>query len=304
MANYQDEKAPLPTTVTNFRDVAIHVQNIKPGLLFRSGHIDDAGREDLDLLREHYHIRSVIDLRGMRPWPLVSTAEVPGNSITDHAMQYPDKIASTSVLGLRVHYIDLCGPQFGQHMMNQMSLWERTKGIAHVAFSPNSGIARWKKLQGAKLSQDRLTVPVNVIDRSFPQVRAVFRILADPSSYPILIINKYGSEMVSLIVTLVCFLLHSDMQDMHHDYMRTYQEIAGVRQERLKDIRDAGMTDDHIDPYLPFVNTIERHVREKHGGIEQYLLTVGLDQSEIHTIKNTLLSGSALLEKQGFLVDI
>ncbi|KAI5245614.1 MFS general substrate transporter [Aureobasidium subglaciale] len=302
MANYKEEKAPLPTTVTNFRDVASHVQNMKSGMLFRSGQIDDASREDLDILREHYHIRSVIDLRGMRPWPLVSTAEVPGNSITDHAMQYPDKIASTSVLGLRLHYIDLCGPQFGQYMMNQMGFWERTKGIAHVAFSPTNGIARWKKLQGAKLSQDRLTIPITVIDRSLSQIKAVFKVLADPSSYPILIVNKYGSEMVSLIVTLVCFLLHSDMQDMHHDYMRTYQETAGVRQERLKDIRDSGMTDDHIDPYLPFVNTIERHVREKHGGIEQYLLTVGLDQLEIHTIKNTLLSASALSEKQGFLL--
>ncbi|KAI5204536.1 hypothetical protein E4T39_03598 [Aureobasidium subglaciale] len=222
----------------------------------------------------------------------------------NHAMQYPDKIASTSVLGLRLHYIDLCGPQFGQHLLNQVGFWEQTKATAHIAFSPASGIARWKRLQGAKMSKDRLTIPMTVIDHSFPQIKAVFKIIADPSSYPIIILNKYGSEMVSLVVSLVCFLLHSDMQSIHHDYMQTYQEVTSMHEERLKDIRNAGMTDDHAGPYLPFVNALERQIREKHGGIEQYLLTVGLHESEIHAIKNTLLSGSALSEKQSFLVDI
>lgn len=83
MSEYEEVKVSGVTTIANFRDVSNLVKALKPGLLFRSGHIgkylracvhvscthedttDDANRGDLDILRERYSIRSVIDLRGM-----------------------------------------------------------------------------------------------------------------------------------------------------------------------------------------------------------------------------------------------
>lgn len=41
MSKYQEEKAPPLTTVANFRDVANLVQNIKPGLLYRSARLGE-----------------------------------------------------------------------------------------------------------------------------------------------------------------------------------------------------------------------------------------------------------------------
>ncbi|CAD0115022.1 unnamed protein product [Aureobasidium uvarum] len=226
MDEYQDEKLPPLTTVRNFRDVAGLVMGIKPGLLYRSAHIDDASREDLDILRERHKIRSVIDLRGMHPWPMISTVGLPAKHEFDYTQQYPDQIASTSILGLNLHYIGLAGPQFGRYIASQVGFWDKAKAFAEIAISPASGIKNWKKFINAKMSKGRMTVHEIIIDHSYPQIKAVFKVLADPSSYPVLILNQYGTDLVSLIVSLILFLLHADTESIHRDYMQTYEDLA------------------------------------------------------------------------------
>lgn len=62
--------------------------------------------------------------------------------------------------------------------------------------------------------------------------------------------------------------------------------------------------DSLVEPYLPFVSSLDKHIRDKHGDIEQYLSSVGMSQSELQTLRDTLCSGSKLSEKQGWLVDL
>jgi protein-tyrosine phosphatase len=189
-------------------------------------------------------------------------------------------------------------------MLSQVNLWEKAKGFAHVAISPANGLKHWQKFMGARMSKHRMYVSEIVLDNSFPQIKAVFKVLANTSSYPILILNKYGSDMVSIIISLTLLLLGSDMQSIHHDYMQTFQEWAGLKEQLLKDIRESGMTEDYIEPFLPFVNSLQQHIQNKHGGIEQYLLNTGVDQTELRAIKRILLPAPDLSEKHGWLLDI
>ncbi|KAI4743739.1 hypothetical protein E4T50_05854 [Aureobasidium sp. EXF-12298] len=265
---------------------------------------DDASQEDLDVLRGNYQIRSVIDLRGMDPWPFISTMQMPDKQDVNHIPQYPDKIASVSVLGLRLHYISLAGPQYARFLYDQVSFWDRAIGLLHVAASPASGLQRWGKLAGAQMFKDRMTVPKTIIDQSFPQIKAIFTVLADPASYPVLILNKYGNDFVSLVVDLVLLLLDTDTQSMYQDYMEIYEDLAGLKEERLEANRAHGIPEDYVEPYLPFVSSLERHIQTKHGGIEQYLLSVGLSMSELQAVRKNLESDSSLSEKHGWLVDI
>jgi len=239
-----------------------------------------------------------------QPWPLISTLQLPGKHDSDYTQQYPDHIASTSILGLRLHYISLAGPQYGRFVFSQLGYWERTKAIIHTAVSPTSGLQQWRKTVSSQLFQDRMAIPEAIIDHSFPQVKAIFRVLADPSAYPVLISNRYGSDFVSLVVDLVLFLLHADAQSIHRDYMQTYEDLASLKEERIRVNREQGVPEDFAEPFLPFVNSVEQHIQTKHGGIEQYLLGVGLGMSEIQTVRKTLASKSSVSEKQGWLVDI
>jgi protein-tyrosine phosphatase len=152
--------------------------------------------------------------------------------------------------------------------------------------------------------RDRMTIPETIIDHSFPQIKAIFQILATPSSYPVLVLNRYGTDFVSMILDLVLLLLQTDTQSMHKDYMQSYEDLASSREERLEVNRAQGVPDDYVDPYLPYVSCLERHIQIKHGGIEKYLLNVGLSLVELQTVKDTLCSNLGLSEKQAWLVDI
>jgi len=152
--------------------------------------------------------------------------------------------------------------------------------------------------------QDRMAIPEAIIDHSFPQIKAIFSVLADSSSYPVLIMNRYGSDFVSLVVDLVLLHLHADTQSIHRDYMQTYEDLASLKEERVRVNREQGVPEDFAEPFLPFVNSLEQHIQTKHGGIEQYLLSVGLSMSEIQTVRKVLGTTSGLSEKQGWLLDI
>jgi protein-tyrosine phosphatase len=209
-----------------------------------------------------------------------------------------------SILGLQLHYIGLSGPQYGQFVFSQISYWDRTKGLFQIATSPASGLQHWRKTIGNKMFRDRMTIPETIIDHSLPQIKAIFQVLATSSSYPVLILNRYGTDFVSMIVDLVLLLLQADTQSMHRDYMQSYEDLASSREERLEVNRAQGVPDDYVDPYLPFVSCLERHIQTKHGGIEKYLLGIGLSSSELQAVKETLSNTSSLSEKQGWLVDV
>lgn len=236
---------------------------------------------------------------------MISTSQLPGKHDTDYTYQYPDLIACTNILGLRLHYIGLSGPQYGRYVASQIGFWDKAKAFTEIAFMPKSGIKTWMKLVDAKMCKERMAVPEAIIDHSFPQIKAVFKVLTDPSSYPVLILNKYGTDFVSMIVSLVLFVLHTKTESIHRDYMQTYEDLADVKQKRLEGNRALGISNDSlVEPYLPFVSALDKHIRDKHGDIEQYLTSVGISQSEIQTLRDTLRSGSKLSEKHGWLVDV
>jgi protein-tyrosine phosphatase len=203
-----------------------------------------------------------------------------------------------------LHYIDLFGPQCRGYMLSQVNLWDKAKIFAHVAISPANGLQNWQRLMGARMSKHRMYVSEIVLDNAHPQIKAVFKVLADPSSYPILILNKYGGDMVSVVVSLTLLLLGSDIQSIHRDYMQTYQEWTSLKEQLLKEIRGSGTTEDHIEPFLPFVNDLAQNIQNNHGGIEQYLLSTGIDKSELRAIRSTLLPAPRVSEKHGSLLVI
>lgn len=236
---------------------------------------------------------------------MISTFQLPGKHDTDYTYQYPDLIACTSILGLRLHYIGLGGPQYGRYVASQIGFWNKAKAFTEIAFMPASGLKNWKTLVNTKMGKERMAIPEAIIDHSLPQIKAIFKVLTDPSSYPVLILNNWGTDFVSLIVSLVLFALHTDTESIHRDYMQTYDALADLKQKRLEDNKALGFSDETlVEPYLPFVSSLDKHIRDKHGDIEQYLTSVSISHSELQTLRDTLQSGSKLSEKHGWLVDI
>lgn len=213
-------------------------------------------------------------------------------------------IAQTSILGLSQHYISLAGPQYNEHQFQKLSWFEKTKSVVRMMISQEDGVERYKKLITSKAVQDRMSFAREVIDLSHPQVKALFKVLANPSSYPLLIMDTWGLGLCSLAICLILLLLEVDKQSILCDYMRTYQELSPFREKISQEIRKAGLPDDWNNPMPYYVDAIEQHLQTKHGGIENYLLSLGLSQSELQSIQSTLRSSAKPSEKSGFLIGV
>lgn len=137
---------------------------------------------------------------------MVSTSQLPGKHDIDFTYQYPDLIACTSILGLRLHYIGLGGPQYCRYVASQLGFWNRAKVFAETAFMPESGVKNYRKLVNTKMCKERMAIPEAIIDHSFPQIKAIFKILTDPAVISCIDLEqiRYGLRVNDCFSGLVC----------------------------------------------------------------------------------------------------
>lgn len=120
----------------------------------------------------------------------------------------------------------------------------------------------------------------------------LFRVLADPASYPVLVHCVAGKDRTGVLVGMLMEVLGADDADIAHEYGLSDAELdrlisyltAGGRQLQgtAEEIRARLST-----PPERMAGFLEL-VRERHGGSEAYLLAQGVTPVEIETIRHLL----------------
>lgn len=116
---------PPFTGVHNFRDVgkvinSFKVIQLKEGLLFRSGRLDDATTADTKLLADGYHLKTVIDLRNKSEH--LKQKEVLRNQSTSiHSGQVVGKTAYKSWDTVKINFT---GRKFEINLVRQLKWWQ------------------------------------------------------------------------------------------------------------------------------------------------------------------------------------
>lgn len=217
--------------------------------------------------------------------------------------QYPDGIVHTSILGLHLHHINLLGPQWAKHQFDKLSWMGKAKtlGTLLVPFEKFKQDIQGKVV--ATLTGNRMSAMIDTLDYSHPQIKAIFRVLADSSAYPVQISDTRGREATGLIVCLVLLLVGVDSDRILRDYMRSDGELITVQEDILRKNRDLGYSDDWNVCTPHFVETIEQYLQTKFRGVESYLLGIGLTQVELQNVKSILGTGTTSSEKEALLVD-
>lgn len=113
--------------VLNFRDVGATVNArlgrklIREGLLFRSARPDEADPADRTRLRDHYGLRTVVDLRSKTEHmradeKRAADAKNPVMLRSNEALSGPVKMP-----GVEYREVKITGPGFERHMLRQLS---------------------------------------------------------------------------------------------------------------------------------------------------------------------------------------
>ena len=282
--------------ILNFRDVGATINAItgrhlvKTGRLFRSARPDSASQRDRSLLVDEYKIKTVIDLRSKTEHitaakkhsdaaALAQSAAVP---VSNDVVAAPLKIT-----GLRYAEINLNGKGFERallwklswsslaKLMTLMTLGYRTEGIA---------------ILGREVMQPRgLTgLGVDTLDFSGEQIKEVFQVLAEESSYPVLVHCTQGKDRTGLVILLALLLCGVDIPAISDDYVMSQKELEPEMKDRLKEIQSIGLDESFAGCPSDFVAIVTNHLDSHYGGVGKYLEHIGVDSRIQHNVKGRL----------------
>lgn len=221
--------------------------------------------------------------------------KVPKQSRTS-VPQYLNGITHRNMLGLTQHNIQLIGPQWFQHQYSKFSWINKAKAKVSVK-GYNKSLST---LMISDYNANRMSFIVDAIDYCHPQIKAVFKTLAQPHAYPIQILDKYGKVQTGLIICLVLLLLGIDEESIVQDHLKSDQGLAPMKDEMTLMMVKFGfpVSEKTMSCSATFVKTIREHLETKFGGIGAYLLKIGLIRDELQILKSISSTEDVELEKK------
>lgn len=131
----------------------------------------------------------------------------------------------------------------------------------------------------------------DTLTHSTSELLSLFHIFSQPTSYPVLIHCTQGKDRTGIIVILLLLLCEVPVKAVANDYLASEKELQPEREERLKEIRATGLTDEFAGCQEGFVEGVAGFLQEGYGGVEGYLKEVGVKREEREEVRRCLMLG-------------
>lgn len=289
--------SPAFDRLLNFRDVGNNINEtsksalLKEGLLFRSARLDDTSLADRRNLVNEVGIRTVIDLRSKTEHINAAKKHSDAVAITQSAAvpSSNDSIAEPlKIPGLQYAEINLNGKGFERALVWQLKYTSLTKLVCLMALGYRTeGISVLGK--EIMLPKGLIGLGTDTLDHGGPEIRDIFDVLSEASSYPVLIHCTQGKDRTGITVLLVLLLCGVDIDAITADYVRSEPELEPEKQERMKEIRSIGLDETFAQCPPDFCQRIKEYLNEKHGGICEYLNHIGVRKAQQESVRRLLL---------------
>lgn len=273
--------------ILNFRDVGVFVnqeQNnsvLRTGRIYRSARPDAASASDKTKLTQKYGLKTIIDLRSKTEH--IEAAKKLASTTSTKS----DNLEAAKIPGVRYAEVNLNGKGFERHIAWQLSY----SNLARLATNMLLGY----RLEGISIISKNVLLPRGLIglgqdtlQHSGPEVKAVFDLLADPKSYPVLIHCTQGKDRTGLIVILVLLLCGIDVAAISKDYTISEKELEPEFEDRMKEIRSIGLDESFARCPETFVHKMAQFIHTQYGSVEAYLKSIGIRNQQIDQIRTLM----------------
>ena len=289
--------SPAFDRLLNFRDVGKYINEtsksalLKEGLLFRSAKLDDTSPADRQKLINQVGIKTVIDLRSKTEHINAAKKHSDAAAVTQSAAIPSSNDVVTAPLkipGLRYAEINLNGKGFERALVWQL----KYTSLAKLVFLMATGY----RTEGISVLGKEIMLPkgliglgIDTLDHSGPEIKDIFDVLSERSSYPVLVHCTQGKDRTGITVLLVLLLCGVDISTVTADYVQSESALESEKEERMKEIRSIGLDETFAQCPPDFCSRIVRYLENKHGGICNYLHRIGVGKAQQETIRHLLL---------------
>ncbi|XRM41707.1 hypothetical protein ABZX51_004956 [Aspergillus tubingensis] len=237
----------------------------------------------------------------------------------------PTASASASTTSTDIHLPDLptvtrfpvslTGKAFERTLLWRLDWWNFFKVLALVASGYRPAAVQ---IVGQQVMSPRglVGLGMDTLDSSYGEMKTLFDLFSsvtstssstststadgsddeneteDSSVYPILIHCTQGKDRTGLIILLLLLLVADVVPEevMREDYLRSEGELVIEMEERMKEVRLLGLSEEYTKCPRHFVETIRGHLEERYGGVQGYLGTVGVGREQVERIREVLLA--------------
>lgn len=189
--------------------------------------------------------------------------------------------------GVTYHEINFNGSAFSRMLISKLSWVEFFKlaGLMTAGYRKDA----IKILSPHMEEMGLVGLAKNSLDVCTHEIKKVFDVLADKSSWPVLIHCTQGKDRTGLVIMLVLFLLDVDGDVIDGDYRVSESELEPEKAERLQELGSIGLTEQFAICPPGVVSSVSEHIQTKYGGVEKYLRGAGVRSEDIAFIKRKLL---------------
>ncbi|KAF7597433.1 hypothetical protein BBP40_003680 [Aspergillus hancockii] len=244
--------------------------------------------------------RSINRLMGKQTEHQMATAKLHAEIGDDSPTPaYNDHLFQLS--GVRRHLISLTGKAFERSLLWRLDWWNFLKVLALAASGYRSDAVI---IVGEQVMSPRGLIGLgqDTLDSSIVEMKEIFELFASGSSvggekdvkdatYPVLVHCTQGKDRTGLVV-LMLLLLTGVVSDeaLIADYIRSELELVVEVEDRMKEIRKLGLSEDYTKCPDGFATEIKRYLESRYGGVEEYLKYVGVGEEKLQMIREVLVA--------------
>lgn len=286
--------------VLNFRDVGGFINSLggqdKPKLrskrFYRSARPDEASEADKIMLADVVGIKTVIDLRS-------DTEHINASKKHQQLSQLEETITTVApstagntvpkIQGVDYADINLNGKGFERALVWQLKYISLARLIFNMALGYRvEGIA----ILGREIMLPRGLIGLgkDTLDHCGPEIKKVFDVLSNESAYPVLVHCTQGKDRTGLVVILSLLLCGIGLDGIAADYVKSEPELEPEKEERMKEILSIGLDESFAKCPPDFCSTIKTYLDTKYGGVEKYMVKIGVNHQQQEQIRQILLS--------------
>jgi protein-tyrosine phosphatase len=194
------------------------------------------------------------------------------------------------ISGIVYHEINFNGSSFSRMLISKLTWMEFFRLVGLMIFGYR--LDAIKILAPSMEAMGLVGLATSSLDVCTKEVKQVFDVLADETSWPTLVHCTQGKDRTGLIVMLLLFLLKVDLDTIEKDYLLSESELEAERPARIKEISSIGLSEQFALCPPGLIKSVYEHIEERYGGVESYLQSVGVTHEKLKCVKHILQSGA------------